>query len=452
MASWRPRALTLSQNVTPRWMRLTARCVLALALLPAVVRAQDVFNGSDNPNIFGDAFSSSCTGSHPQTVWKQAGVNPLTCHAGQGQQNSQGQCTLYGKGTTVVAHISTTCYYCSPNNPPGEIYIPMDQVSNASKQGFLCGDPGIDPGCMAVCWRQTGGGPYVPPSQIPTTGGGTPSTLDGRLPSKVGVTTTDPCHPYYDLSTKAGQQAMQANAVKDAAACLESRCQHNPTLQGCVDAVVNMPTVAGTVLNVLCPNDDALAPVTWPAPELDQLKAALANAKDMLTKTKARIDKTKWDPGTQAIAALYFGASAKEPATQNSIRAGINGMLAQLNQMSPAQQSFYPAQGDMGQQEDTVSYVHALRVLSKPKIFLTDRFWNLPATGADSKAAALVHESSHFLQGGATGDPVYGQQECMEYAMDTDVGHAAASWHLPANPLHNASSFQYFVYEMSQMK
>jgi hypothetical protein len=124
---------------------------------------------------------------------------------------------------TVVAHQGETCYYCAPMNPPAALNIPMDQVENASKQGYLCGESPVDPNCMAVCTVEfSTTTKYVPP---------TPQVVVPPLQN--GQATSDPCHPYYNLSTAAGQAAMQANAARDAAACNASRCQHNPELTVC---------------------------------------------------------------------------------------------------------------------------------------------------------------------------------------------------------------------------
>lgn len=150
------------------------RLTVVLALLPGVARAQgDVFSSGSTSNTVrlqtqSDTFSSSCIQAQPPNIWKQLGVNPLTCHPQTMAQNSQGQCTL--KGATLVAHQGTTCYYCEANNPPATLYIPMDQVENASKQGYLCGESPVDPNCMSVCSPEfPNTTSYVPPP--PVTGG-----------------------------------------------------------------------------------------------------------------------------------------------------------------------------------------------------------------------------------------------------------------------------------------
>ena len=124
-------------------------------------------------------------------------------------QDANGQCTL--KGATMLAHQGGTCYYCVPMKPPADIYIPVDQGPNANSQGYTCGNSPVDPGCMMACFKQfKSTGEYVPPGVQPITGGtGTPAP--GGVPL-TATTSSDPCHPNYNLSTPAGQAAMQANA------------------------------------------------------------------------------------------------------------------------------------------------------------------------------------------------------------------------------------------------
>jgi len=70
-------------------------------------------------------------------IWKQLNVNPLTCHPQSMGQQSNGQCFPL-QGATMVAQQNGTCYYCVPQVPQGTLYIPMDQVQNASVQGYTC--------------------------------------------------------------------------------------------------------------------------------------------------------------------------------------------------------------------------------------------------------------------------------------------------------------------------
>jgi len=200
------------------------RLMLAMLLLLAGgARAQDVFNAGATvqTKTVGDSFSSSCIQAQKPNIWKQLGVNPLTCHPQGMAEDSTKQCTL--KGATLVAHQGTTCYYCEPSDPPTTLYIPMDQVENASLQGYSCGESPVDPGCMSLCSREfPSTTTYVPPVAQPVV----PALQNGQ-------DTGDPCHPYYDFSTAAGIAAMRADAPRVAAACNALRCQHNPELTVC---------------------------------------------------------------------------------------------------------------------------------------------------------------------------------------------------------------------------
>lgn len=419
-----------------RWA-IGLRVGMLALLLAGGARAQDVFNAVETPsNYYTDKDSTDCIKAQKPNIWKQLNVDPLTCRPQTMGQDAKGQCTL--KNAKLVAQQNGVCYYCEAMNPPGQIYIAYDMVEAASQQGFSCGASLVDPGCMAICSRQPNATTTVPPTTQPTKGGGGPLTA---------TASKDPCHPNYDLNTAAGRAAMQANAAKDAAACNEFRCQHNPLLDVCKTVVSVAGNAAKSVLNAVCPLDDTLPPVLLPADEAAKLKAALANAKAMLTKTKSFTDKAQWDAGTQAIAVKYFGNASA--ATQKTVRANVNGMLTLLNQMSMTNQSFYPAR-DEGESEDSIAYVHKNQPLSHPVVFLNTLYWIQPATGPDSQGTAIVHELSHYMPGGWTGDTVYGQGGCEGLALETDTWTALKAWHLPANPLTNASSFQYFVYYVSQ--
>ena len=74
----------------------------------------------------------------------------------------------------------------------------------------------------------------------------------------------------------------------------------------------------------------------------------------------------------------------------------------------------------------------------------------MSATGPDSQATTIVHELSHYLAGGGTGDVVYGQGACEQLAINPTLLQALSAWRLPADtPLTNADSFGYFVYYAS---
>jgi peptidyl-Lys metalloendopeptidase len=68
------------------------------------------------------------------------------------------------------------------------------------------------------------------------------------------------------------------------------------------------------------------------------------------------------------------------------------------------------------------------------KVHLCGAFWNAPATGTDSKAGTLIHETSHFTVVAGTQDYQYGQTACRSLAISS-----------PTQAVHNADSHEYFA-------
>ena len=58
----------------------------------------------------------------------------------------------------------------------------------------------------------------------------------------------------------------------------------------------------------------------------------------------------------------------------------------------------------------------------------------MPDTGADSRAGALVHESSHFNANGGTFDYVYGEDPAKTLATNN-----------PSRAIYNADNHEYFA-------
>lgn len=82
-------------------------------------------------------------------------------------------------------------------------------------------------------------------------------------------------------------------------------------------------------------------------------------------------------------------------------------------------------------ESDTYAYVYP----DQPyKYYLCGAFWSAPATGTDSKAGTLVHESSHFTVNGGTQDYQYGQTAAKSLAKSN-----------PAEAIMNADSHEYFA-------
>jgi peptidyl-Lys metalloendopeptidase len=68
------------------------------------------------------------------------------------------------------------------------------------------------------------------------------------------------------------------------------------------------------------------------------------------------------------------------------------------------------------------------------KIYLCSAFWSAPATGRDSKAGTLVHETSHFTVVAGTQDYVYGATGAKNLAKTT-----------PTKAINNADNHEYFA-------
>jgi peptidyl-Lys metalloendopeptidase len=86
---------------------------------------------------------------------------------------------------------------------------------------------------------------------------------------------------------------------------------------------------------------------------------------------------------------------------------------------------------DCTSDEDYYAYVYP----DQPYIiYLCNAFWTAPATGTDSKAGTLIHESSHFTVNGGTDDHAYGQTAAKQLAVSS-----------PSNAVDNADNYEYFA-------
>ena len=80
---------------------------------------------------------------------------------------------------------------------------------------------------------------------------------------------------------------------------------------------------------------------------------------------------------------------------------------------------------------DTYAYVYPNRPY---KIYLCGAFWSAPATGTDSRAGTLIHETSHFTVVAGTDDNAYGQTAAAALAVSS-----------PQLAVENADSHEYFA-------
>lgn len=189
--------------------------------------------------VYTDQYSGTCDKAHPAPnpdTNPFATINPLVCHGASFPADSSGKCSL--KGMTLIKQDGTTCYYCSPIDPPliDGIIIPIDDTQQASIQGFTCGVDQQDPDCMVVCSREFGSGPYVPaPGTVlaGTTGTQQPGPSTGTTNPLQAAASVNPCEPNIDQSTPAKQAAAAPLIAQYAAECNAERCQHNPGLDVC---------------------------------------------------------------------------------------------------------------------------------------------------------------------------------------------------------------------------
>jgi len=153
------KAIVSALERMPAW-RLCA--LLLIALFPGLVPAQDTFSSSAAPTTYSDPYATSCEQGAPPNVFKQVGMNPLTCYGQMEPADSQKKCSL--ARMQVLKQVGTMCYYCAPIVPPTNgIIVPFDQISQATSQGFSCGSDQVDPSCMAIC-SKSGSLKYTPPS------------------------------------------------------------------------------------------------------------------------------------------------------------------------------------------------------------------------------------------------------------------------------------------------
>lgn len=79
--------------------------------------------------------------------------------------------------------------------------------------------------------------------------------------------------------------------------------------------------------------------------------------------------------------------------------------------------------------------IYAFVYTNQPyEVHLCGAFFAAPATGTDSKAGTLVHETSHFTVVAGTNDYAYGQTACKKLATKT-----------PNKAINNADSHEYFA-------
>jgi hypothetical protein len=316
--------------------RLLCRTILisfaasaACALLSAPVASAQQNTSANSPEpitlsgsiTYHDAFSDACDKANPPSG-PFAGQNPLTCHAESAPTDSNGQCTL--KGMTLVQKQGNTCYYCSPIDPPlvGGILIPLDNVQQASLQGYTCGVDEFDQNCMAVCSRQYGSGPL-----IPAPGTVTSSTPVPKLPAATQQTQQPGPPPGYAPQPGPPLQAGAANPCEPFGPGGYNYCANPTQPKGCVCTKQTTPPAPQ-------PNTASTGGLPLPLATRQAVLQAAAQM-DQIANDTSPNSLAASDPFfkclTQAVSAdlKFLGQSALVPAAQmaQSLHTGVTNYL-----------------------------------------------------------------------------------------------------------------------------
>ena len=393
-----------------------------LALVSAGARGQqassapvgDIYDSGGGGPVYSDIYESNCESASTSPF---KGMDPRLCHGVEGTiPPGGGSCGPNHPPLKLWKQVGSSCLWCNPVVPPltNAIVIPIDDLGAAVAQGFKCG--GGNDLCTVVC---TGNGKFKPPpgTSLQPTKGTTPQPLPGTP---------------RQTAKKVPQPTSGSKTPID-------------TLWGPFE----------------CPKPNPNGP-KFDLTQISILNKDLAAAKAMVAKVKTYTDKNPWDAGTQAISTKWFGNAT--PATQKVIRQDVNNVLKLLNGIKSVTSAIYPTGADLFAPTDAAecgAYVHPA-LSNGTEIFLCDPFWKAPETGPDSQPPILVHELSHLPNGARTVDVAYGQTDCKDLVFMTSnwIGQIFwAPWYkMPqtgkgaADPLTNADSFEYFVYDVANQK
>jgi len=152
--------------------------------------------------------------------------------------------------------------------------------------------------------------------------------------------------------------------------------------------------------------------------EKTALKQAVSNAAQLSQKSEAWLAA---NPSGGGAYATWFGTYSSSRFTR--VKSAYSSITGELTSKAVTL--------DCTSNEDYYAYVYP----DEPYvIYLCNAFWTAPATGTDSKAGTLVHESSHFTVNGGTDDHAYGQTAAKQLALSN-----------PANAVDNADNYEYFA-------
>jgi peptidyl-Lys metalloendopeptidase len=156
------------------------------------------------------------------------------------------------------------------------------------------------------------------------------------------------------------------------------------------------------------------------------------------TAQQATVTTARNDASNYAAAALsYLNTKASSQPTLryttwfgtylNTRYSTVTSHFSALNTtLSTASMTF-----DCGCKKKYYAYVYPTQPYT---VYLCSVFWTAPATGTDSKAGTLVHETSHFNVVASTDDWAYGQTNAKNLAISD-----------PAKAIDNADSHEYFA-------
>jgi len=412
-----------------------------------------------------------------------AGMNPLACNGEQAPTDSAGKCSL--AGMTVWKQQGSTCYYCSPINPPiNGIVIPIDDVGATEVEGWDCGLDQAD-SCMAVC---QGGKSYTPPPGTVKNGGGSGTSLTGGTQQTPGPPLTggiqggptpgpagginyvpgpNPCLPQgeggYDYCQNGPGAKLPAGCVcpnlqggtqqnEPSAGAQPASGAQQPLTANASDVCAPMtssgyiacaPAENGQAQECECNDTIALsasdkdmlcginvklvqAGAKLSAAQVKTLQQTLENTRTMLTNAKAHVD--NWDQAAQSESLKFFQSS--DSKTKSKVSTIINAELNLLKNMNNVEQHIFPDRyaGDKNSPVPSwaAAYVEPEWTPDNyPLIFLRPGFW----TGSsDWQAQLMVHELSHLNYAGGSQDLAYGRSNCAELAAATELSRDWAWW------------------------
>lgn len=152
--------------------------------------------------------------------------------------------------------------------------------------------------------------------------------------------------------------------------------------------------------------------------EISALQTAYANATTMSTKA---YNWTVSHPTGGSLYTLWFGSF--NSSRFSTVKTHYNSLKTTFSTKTFTM--------DCGCSENYYAYVYP----SQPyKVYLCNAFWQAPATGRDSKAGTLVHETSHFYVVASTQDYVYGATGAQQLARTN-----------PKKAIKNADNHEYFA-------